>query len=54
MNGLKFPLSYKPALELLMESTDVCVSSLPLPEDDQKNLAISLWTEGLLRVDHGQ
>ena len=26
------------------------LSSLPLPEEDQRNLAVSLWTEGLLEV----
>ncbi|XP_069617098.1 ribosomal oxygenase 2 [Ranitomeya imitator] len=49
--GLRFPLSYMDALKALWEEKPVCVKDLPLENDcDKENLAISLWSEGLLET----
>ncbi|KAG9486133.1 ribosomal oxygenase 2 [Eleutherodactylus coqui] len=51
VSGLRFPLSCMDALKALWEETSVCVKDLPLETDgDKENLAVSLWSEGLLRT----
>ncbi|KAG8450299.1 hypothetical protein GDO86_002812 [Hymenochirus boettgeri] len=51
VNGLRFPVSYINALKQLWASDPVLVQDLPLEKDeDKQNLALSLWTEGLLLV----
>ncbi|XP_071800699.1 ribosomal oxygenase 2-like isoform X2 [Asterias amurensis] len=50
-NGLRFPVLYHEALNQLKESTDwVQSKTLKLPKEDTKNLLMSLWAEGLLKV----
>ncbi|XP_075710561.1 ribosomal oxygenase 2 [Rhinoderma darwinii] len=49
VSGLRFPLSYMDALKALWEEKPLCVKDLPFESDrDKENLAISLWSEGLL------
>ncbi|MEE6468268.1 hypothetical protein FKM82_008236 [Ascaphus truei] len=51
VNGLRFPLSFMDALKQLWTSDAVHVRDLPLGLDgDKENLAISLWTAGLIAV----
>ncbi len=50
-NGLRFPVLYLEALNQLKESTAWAQSKkLKLPQEDTKNLLMSLWAEGLLEV----
>lgn len=49
VSGLRFPLSHMNALKVIWEKKPLRVKELPLEEDhDKQNLAISLWTEGLI------
>ena len=52
--GIRLPLHYKESLEMLFApptAEAIPVSALPLTaNDDKKNLAMSLWAEGLVRV----
>ncbi|NP_001086856.1 ribosomal oxygenase 2 L homeolog [Xenopus laevis] len=51
VTGLRFPLPYANALKRIWESESVSVGKLPLDRDeDKENLALSLWTEGLLAI----
>ncbi|XP_053562022.1 ribosomal oxygenase 2 [Bombina bombina] len=51
VNGLRFSLSHIDALKEIWREEPICVNNLPLESDrDKENLAISLWTEGLLAV----
>ncbi|XP_073524271.1 ribosomal oxygenase 2 isoform X2 [Phyllobates terribilis] len=51
VSGLRFPLSYMDALKALWCEKPVRVKDLPLLNDrDKENLAISLWSEGLLET----
>ncbi|KAG7483604.1 hypothetical protein MATL_G00040160 [Megalops atlanticus] len=49
--GLRFPLSHLPAIRQLQSGERLLVDKLPLERDsDRLNLALSLWSEGLLVV----
>lgn len=53
VSGLRFPLSHMNALKAIWESKLLHVNDLPLEDDhDKVNLAISLWTEGLIENVH--
>ncbi|KAM9320357.1 ribosomal oxygenase 2 [Gastrophryne carolinensis] len=53
VNGLRFPLSHMNALKAIWENRPLLVKDLPLESDrDKENLAISLWTEGLVQNIH--
>ncbi|CAI9576191.1 unnamed protein product [Staurois parvus] len=53
VSGLRFPLSYMNALKAIWEKKLLLVKDLPLEGDhDKVNLAISLWTEGLIENVH--
>ncbi|KAJ3589272.1 hypothetical protein NHX12_010117 [Muraenolepis orangiensis] len=49
--GLRFPVSYLKALRQLQEADTLTVDQVELPSDEAKlNVALALWTEGLLEV----
>nr|DBA34404.1 TPA: hypothetical protein GDO54_001963 [Pyxicephalus adspersus] len=53
VTGLRFPLSHMNALKAIWENKPLRVKDLPLESDrDKENLAISLWTEGLIENVH--
>ncbi|XP_018424327.1 PREDICTED: bifunctional lysine-specific demethylase and histidyl-hydroxylase MINA [Nanorana parkeri] len=53
VSGLRFPLSHMDALKAIWENKLLHVKDLPLEGDrDKENLAISLWSEGLIENVH--
>ncbi|XP_063059001.1 ribosomal oxygenase 2 [Engraulis encrasicolus] len=51
IHGVRFPLSHLPALKQLQSADRLPVRSLQLEdESDRRDLALALWTEGLLEV----
>ncbi|TRZ02386.1 hypothetical protein DNTS_003245, partial [Danionella cerebrum] len=48
--GLRFPMSFLPALQQLLSSDAIPAEELQLQHTEIHTLLLALWSEGLLRV----